>query len=974
MLVHQIREYKHHVYRSCSNVVYTRMSKTILIAVSDGFGGYGDFLFALKLAAQLQKHYFAESENNNAPSVYIVTQPSGKQKIQTLKGDDEFRIGVLTPAELKMLVEKQEIEIGTLLEGPVFKSELIDAIDDALATAPDPIPLTMLPEYGYLNGSDHTAILELHRNYRQQMLKHITYSNMVLSGFNAGEHGILLSDELITPKPKNESIAQLDDKIKQALKNKALGDDHTIPEYLQQTDLYFQYSHDSYSTHYENLTGNHAVYHFLNLHQAFVQHQEKNQAVIMVGKRKDHKLNALLALYDNLIADGFEKITFLNADTQEEMVLYNSGKSGKIYQGIYTSNMSHSSMIACTALSGVLMGATGDQSFGEAVSRNKVIVYECLKHKENFIASFNQALMNIVPNVEIDAILDLLRTASTNAEYQNLAQALHKHHTLLMALYETLFDRYNYINAVVDGIELDIDFNQKLQVMDPAILRTANGFYKMSVAPIGTGGWSSVHQATHYSVDNKGLSANTEMVIKKMPSHQHDVLQKEGMMLQKACAITTTEHFTFDHYTYLAMPRINGNVLSSYLLHHANILKIQRLEMAIYLFNALKKIHANGIVHLDIKPKNILINPITNKLRLIDFGCAETIGTSIQYTGLATAKYAIEHMPPEYLENNPVTVASDIYSMCLTLAAILGLDVVELVENRMERALESIQDPFFKEKIRDAFWQYKSLDEALFSDQLTMEFRHPEWELFIQSYVQEEYDFSLWEGRVSTQIIGLLYAMQSKNPQERPDIDQCLYRLQYPQLEPISTAALLRLLQEGKLAILLTEEQKRPWLFKKAKYLALLYQQIWDPVIRKELKIRLDACSAFEKKQYKEQYESIFSQSSFFSTASTSPESCDEEPMGSLSAGQLIDLNRVKCSLTRKINSMWPHRHKELKQQEIQALDTLVELAKTTSLKNAIAQIMQLHPHLKTKDASTVTMNFLNALQSEITLEPGAFI
>ena len=191
-----------------------RKPKAILIAVSDGFGGYGDFLFALKLSEQLKKKY--ADKGAATPPIYLVSQPAGKEKIKTLGGDKEFSVEVLTPDELKEKVDKQEIDVGTLMEGPVFLSHFIEQINGALANAGSKIPLIMLPEYGYSDSSNRDR-LNRDRTYRQRMSGAITYADIVYSGFknNADETGILLSGGLVHPACPDVLVSQLDEKFAQ---------------------------------------------------------------------------------------------------------------------------------------------------------------------------------------------------------------------------------------------------------------------------------------------------------------------------------------------------------------------------------------------------------------------------------------------------------------------------------------------------------------------------------------------------------------------------------------------------------------------------------------------------------------------------------------------------------------------------------------------------------------------------------------
>ena len=141
----------------------TRKSKAILIAVSDGFSGYGDFLFALKLSEQLRKEY--ADRGTEIPPIYLVSQPSGRATIERLSGDTEFGVTVLTPDELQTAVDTKEIDVGTVIEGPVFNRELITRIDDSLATVGNNIPLIMIAEYGY-NSPTAREYMALLRTYR----------------------------------------------------------------------------------------------------------------------------------------------------------------------------------------------------------------------------------------------------------------------------------------------------------------------------------------------------------------------------------------------------------------------------------------------------------------------------------------------------------------------------------------------------------------------------------------------------------------------------------------------------------------------------------------------------------------------------------------------------------------------------------------------------------------------------------------
>lgn len=413
----------------------TTEQKAILIAVSDGEGGYGDFLFALKLSEQLKRQYAnAELE---PPPIYLVTQPTGRSTIKHLKGDIEFNVDVLTPNELKTKVNAKEIEVGLLIEAPVFQTKLIDTIDEALSNAGSRVPLIMVPEYGY-NGEALRLQIDIAREYRKESCQHIEYADTIYSGFkkDADERGILLSEELVYPASASELVNQLDERIRAALSKNS----DSAP-YQETTELSMQYSHDIYILALSTESDPSPAAHFMQIHREFSKTSEKNQDVLMIGNSKENKRRALEGIKDKLIADGYKHISFYNSDNEEDEVLYQAEEFGKSYRVIYASGMSHASMMACTALSGPLTGATGDQSFGEVLSSNKIMVYECLGHKMDLIQNYDSAMIEASGDDPIIAeTLQLLRQAKTETDYQQLGARLRE---------PVIQERFQQINKIV---------------------------------------------------------------------------------------------------------------------------------------------------------------------------------------------------------------------------------------------------------------------------------------------------------------------------------------------------------------------------------------------------------------------------------------------------------------------------------------------------------------------------------------------
>lgn len=117
-----------------------------------------------------------------------------------------------------------------------------------------------------------------------------------------------------------------------------------------------------------------------------------------------------------------------------------------------------------------------------------------------------------------------------------------------------------------------------------------------------------------------------------------------------------------DDNIYLAMPYYkNGSLNSLAMNRFLSVRDIIRYSLDV--LSAVNYIHSKGLLHLDIKPTNILIDE-SGKALLTDFGLSKYMDEN----GIAKQQYNYcLHTEPEFYKNEGRTVQSDIYQIGLTM-------------------------------------------------------------------------------------------------------------------------------------------------------------------------------------------------------------------------------------------------------------------------------------------------------------------
>lgn len=204
---------------------------------------------------------------------------------------------------------------------------------------------------------------------------------------------------------------------------------------------------------------------------------------------------------------------------------------------------------------------------------------------------------------------------------------------------------------------------------------TVAGRYRVEGAvPLGTGGMAIVYRGrdlrTRRDValktvrpelrDDPETCARFRREIRRMQSVAHRNIVKVFDIQEEADA------------TWAVLEYVPGQTLKELVAKRGPLSPVDTAGVLTQAADALACLHAHGLVHLDVKPQN-LVRRSDGTVKLLDFGLAQPAGQTQERIGGNTFG-TVAYLAPEQAQGDTVDVASDVYA--------LGCVIYELLTGR----------------------------------------------------------------------------------------------------------------------------------------------------------------------------------------------------------------------------------------------------------------------------------------------------
>jgi eukaryotic-like serine/threonine-protein kinase len=210
---------------------------------------------------------------------------------------------------------------------------------------------------------------------------------------------------------------------------------------------------------------------------------------------------------------------------------------------------------------------------------------------------------------------------------------------------------------------------------------------------IGAGGMSSVYRAFDPTLERWVAIKLMHADISTDPD-QLERFRREARAvasLSHPHIVTVIDAGEDEGAPYIVFEYVQGETLKDRIRRVGRLPVPEAVAYAIEIGRALSCAHAHRLVHRDVKPQNVLIDP-DGRAKVTDFGIAR----SLEAKGLTATGRVLgttDYVSPEQALGHQVTGQSDIYSLGIVLYEMLTGDTPFIADTQVAVAMKHVKEP-----------------------------------------------------------------------------------------------------------------------------------------------------------------------------------------------------------------------------------------------------------------------------------------